>query len=243
MSTDKRARQKANRESRVAAAQATESRDRFRSRIITYGALAVLVVLVIVGISILSSDDEPSTSDIDPAATAPSDSTPLAIPEPGVVAPPPEKGVEMSWIWFVVGAVLSWGLYGPFLHKGQVALGNPLKAFLFVGVAYFLVGVLVPLASLASQGELKGFTAGGIGMSTFAGILGAVGAVCVIYSFRAGGTPLWVMPLVFAGAPIVNVLYSMWEHPPKTAPSPMLYVGFLMAAAGAYMVLHYKPQG
>lgn len=161
----------------------------------------------------------------------------------GVVAPPPEKGVEMSWIWFVVGAVLSWGLYGPFLHKGQVALGNPLKAFLFVGVAYFLVGVLVPLASLASQGEIKGFTAGGIGMSTFAGILGAVGAVCVIYSFRAGGTPLWVMPLVFAGAPIVNVLYSMWEHPPKTAPSPMLYVGFLMAAAGAYMVLHYKPQG
>jgi outer membrane protein assembly factor BamB len=161
----------------------------------------------------------------------------------GVVAPPPEKGVEMSWIFFVVGAILSWGLYGPFLHKGQVALGNPLKAFLFVGVAYFLVGVLVPLASLVSQDQLKGFNTAGVVMSTFAGVLGAVGAVCVIYSFRAGGTPLWVMPLVFAGAPIVNVLYSMWEHPPKTAPSPMLYVGFLLAASGAYMVLHYKPQG
>jgi uncharacterized membrane protein YeaQ/YmgE (transglycosylase-associated protein family) len=155
--------------------------------------------------------------------------------------PPPVKGVEMSWIWFVLGAVLSWGLYGPILHKGQVALGNPLKAFLFVGFAYFLVGVLVPLASLASQGELKGFTSGGMMTSTFAGILGALGAVCVIYSFKAGGTPLWVMPLVFAGAPIVNVLYSMWQHPPKTAPSPMLYVGFLLAATGAYMVLHYKP--
>ena len=161
----------------------------------------------------------------------------------GVLAPPPEKGAEMSWIWFVVGAVLSWGLYGPVLHKGQMALGNPLKAFLFVGFAYFLVGVLVPLASLASQGQLKGFTTAGMMTSTWAGVLGALGAVCVIYSFRAGGTPLWVMPLVFAGAPIVNVLYSMWQHPPKTAPSPMLYVGFLMAAAGAYMVLHYKPQG
>ena len=159
----------------------------------------------------------------------------------GMMAPP-EKGVEMSWIWFVVGAVLSWGLYGPVLHKGQVALGNPLKAFLFVGFAYFLVGVLVPLASLASQGELKGFTTAGMMTSTWAGVLGALGAVCVIYSFRAGGTPLWVMPLVFAGAPIVNVLYSMWQHPPKTAPSPMLYVGFLLAAAGAYLVLHYKPQ-
>jgi outer membrane protein assembly factor BamB len=161
----------------------------------------------------------------------------------GVLAPPRKEGVEMSWVWFLVGAVLSWGLYGPMLHKGQVDLGDPLKAFLFVGFAYFLVGVVVPLASLASQGQLKGFSAGGMTMSTFAGVLGALGAVCVIYAFRAGGTPLWVMPLVFAGAPLVNVLYSLWEHPPKTAPSPMLYVGFLLAATGAYMVLHYKPQG
>ena len=162
----------------------------------------------------------------------------------GAAAMPPQgKGVEMTWIFFVAGAILSWGLYGPALHKGQIALGNPLKAFLFVGLAYFLIGVLVPLASLASQGELKGFNSAGMTTSTVAGILGALGAVCVIYAFKAGGTPLWVMPLVFAGAPIVNVLYSMWEHPPKAAPSPMLYVGFLLAASGAYMVLHYKPQG
>jgi outer membrane protein assembly factor BamB len=153
------------------------------------------------------------------------------------------KGAEMSWIFFVVGAVLSWGLYGPVLHKGQVALGNPLRAFLFVGVAYFLVAVLVPLVSLASQGQLKGFTTAGVTTSTLAGVLGALGAVCVIYAFRAGGTPLWVMPLVFAGAPVVNVIYSLWQHPPKTAPNPMLYLGFLMAATGAYLVLHYKPQG
>jgi uncharacterized membrane protein YeaQ/YmgE (transglycosylase-associated protein family) len=78
--------------------------------------------------------------------------------------------------------------------------------------------------------------------ATIAGVLGAVGALCVIYSFRAGGNPLWVMPLVFAGAPVVNVLYTTWEHPPKAAPSPMLYVGFLLAATGAYLVLHYKPR-
>jgi hypothetical protein len=34
----------------------------------------------------------------------------------------------------------------------------------------------------------------------------------------------------------------MWEHPPKTAPNPLLYVGFVLAAAGGYLVLHYKPQ-
>ena len=149
----------------------------------------------------------------------------------------------MSWMMFVAGAILSWGLYGPWLHKGQVALGSPLRAFLCVGGAYFLVGVLVPAATLASQGQLKGWNTPGVTAATIAGVLGALGALSVIYSFRAGGSPFWVMPLVFAGAPIVNVLYSMWQHPPKAAPSPMLYVGFLMAAVGGYLVLHYKPQG
>jgi hypothetical protein len=50
------------------------------------------------------------------------------------------------------------------------------------------------------------------------------------------------MPIVFAGAPVVNVIYSMWTHPPKVAPSPLLYVGFALAAAGAGLVLYFKPQ-
>jgi hypothetical protein len=49
------------------------------------------------------------------------------------------------------------------------------------------------------------------------------------------------MPLIFAGAPVVTVLVTMATHPPKTAPSPMLYLGFLMAAAGAGMILYFKP--
>lgn len=148
----------------------------------------------------------------------------------------------MNWTWYVLGAVLSWGLYGPALHKGQVALGNPLRALLCVGVAYFLIGVLVPVIALASQGELRGFGAAGTVGATFAGVLGAIGAVCIIYAFRAGGLPTYVMPLVFGGAPVVNVLVSTWLHPPKVAPSPLLYVGFVLASAGAWMVLHYKPQ-
>jgi hypothetical protein len=52
-----------------------------------------------------------------------------------------------------------------------------------------------------------------------------------------------VMPLVFGGAPLVNVLVTMALHPPKTAPSPMLFVGFALASVGAGLVLYYKPQG
>jgi hypothetical protein len=49
------------------------------------------------------------------------------------------------------------------------------------------------------------------------------------------------MPIVFGGAPLVNVLVSMLTHPPKTSPNPLLYVGYVVTALGAGMVLYYKP--
>ena len=148
----------------------------------------------------------------------------------------------MLWIIFALGAAAAWGLYGPVLHQGQVDLKNPMRALLCVGVAYFLVGVIVPLISLSSQGQLGGFTTKGSLLAGAGGALGAVGAVCIIYAFRSGGVPTYVMPLVFAGAPVVNALFSMILHPPKQAPNPLVYVGMLLAATGAGMVLYFKPQ-
>jgi len=145
------------------------------------------------------------------------------------------------WILFVAGAVLSWGAYGVLLHQGQVQLGNPLKALLCVGVAYFLIGVLVPVAALSAQGAMGNFSSAGLVKATVAGGLGAAGAACIIYAFRTGGLPLYVMPLVFGGAPIVNVLVSLAIHPPKSAINPMLYVGFVLASIGAAMVLYFRP--
>ena len=147
----------------------------------------------------------------------------------------------MSWVVLAAGAALSWGLYGASLHRGQIDLGNPLRALLCVGVAYFLIGVLVPVGALTSQGELRNFNLSGTTTATLAGALGAIGAVCIIYSFRAGGSPTYVMPLVFGGAPLINVLATMAIHPPRTAPHPLLFVGFLLAAAGAGLVLYYRP--
>ena len=150
----------------------------------------------------------------------------------------------MPWIVLALGAALSWGLYGPALHTGQTKLGSPFRALLCVGLAYMLIGILVPLTALASQGELnaKGWNLAGFTQATMAGGLGAIGAVFIIYAFRAGGVPTYVMPLVFGGAPVVNVLLSMALHPPKAAPNPMLWVGFVLVAAGAGTVLYYKPQ-
>src|SRR3954451_9540739 len=109
----------------------------------------------------------------------------------------------MSWIFLAIGAAFSWGMYGPILHQGQTKLGSPFRALLCVGLAYFVIGVIVPVVALASQGELtsRGWNSGGVMGATLGGSLGAIGAVFIIYAFRAGGLPTYVMPLVFGGAP------------------------------------------
>ncbi|MQA30339.1 MAG: hypothetical protein GEU82_10950 [Luteitalea sp.] len=147
----------------------------------------------------------------------------------------------MVWVLFVAGAVLSWGAYGVLLHMGQTQLGNPLKALLCVGVAYFLIGVIIPVVSLGSTGGLSQFNTQGVITATVAGALGAAGAGCIIYAFRFGGLPVYVMPLVFGGAPVVNVLVTMAIHPPRAAINPLLYLGFLLASIGAGMVLYFRP--
>jgi len=147
----------------------------------------------------------------------------------------------MGWVIFVAGAILSWGAYGVFLNQGSVQLGSPLKALLCVGIAYFLIAIIIPVAGLSAQGGLSGFNSQGLVTATFAGALGAAGAVCIIYAFRFGGLPVYVMPLVFAGAPIVNVLVAMMIHPPKSSLNPLLFVGFVLASLGGWMVLYYRP--
>jgi hypothetical protein len=159
-----------------------------------------------------------------------------------------EKKSSMLWAIFAIGAALSWGVYGAMLHQGQMGLGSAqhrgLRALLCVGIAYFVIGVIVPVIGLASQGELKlqGFTASGATMATAAGALGAIGAACIIWAFKSGGVPNYVMPLVFGGAPVINVLVTMALHPPKSSVNPLLYVGMLLVVLGASLVLYFRPQ-
>lgn len=154
----------------------------------------------------------------------------------------------MNWLVFALLTVVSWGLYGAFLHTGQVAMADPVngryKAFLFVGLAYFLTAVLAPLLVLKLQGAAWSFPARGALWSLLAGTVGATGAFCVLLAFGAKGTPAVVMTIVFAGAPIVNALYSLLLHPPPGGWAGIrwqFYVGLLLAVLGAGLVTLYKP--
>src|SRR5208337_4265577 len=125
----------------------------------------------------------------------------------------------MNWLIFALMTVVSWGLYGIFLHSGQVGMADKsnglFKAFLFVGLAYFLTAVLAPLAVLMSRKADWNYPPAGMGWSLVAGIAGAAGAFCVLLAFSSGGTPGVVMSIVFGGAPIVNAVVAIYLNPPE----------------------------
>jgi len=162
------------------------------------------------------------------------------------------------WHAFVLGAVLSWGVYVPVLHEGQKELGEgkpsagSMRAFLCVGLAYFLTAVVVPLAlfALGATGDESLsfshdgiFNRHGVLFATLGGVAGAAGALCIILSIKSGGRPLFIAPLVFAGAPIVNAIVSLLWHPPREgSPDWKFFVGMVLAAVGAAMVLYSKSE-
>jgi hypothetical protein len=155
---------------------------------------------------------------------------------------------SQSWLVFALMTVLFWGLYGVFLHSGQVGMADPengrYKAFLFVGIAYLLTAVLAPSIVLVSKGSSWSFPTGGLGWSLFAGVVGALGAFCVLLAFGANGSPSVVMSIVFAGAPVVNAIVATAMHPPKGGWSSypwQFFAGIFLAALGGCLVTLYKP--
>ena len=154
----------------------------------------------------------------------------------------------MTWLYFVIITVLCWGLYGVLLHTGQMSMGDPIhgryKAFLFVGSAYLLIAVLAPTVMLVANGASWSFPVKGMLWSTLAGVVGAVGAFCVLLAFGAKGVPSVVMSIIFAGAPIVNAIAAMVMHPPAGGLSALRWqfiLGILLAALGGCLVTLFRP--
>lgn len=155
----------------------------------------------------------------------------------------------MAWLGFALLTVVSWGVYGVFLHTGQLAMNDPIngryKAFLFVGIAYFLTAVLAPLVVLMMNGADFKMPVQGMAWSLIAGIVGAIGAFGVLLAYGAKGTPPVVMSIVFGGAPVINSIVAIIQHPPAggvSAIKPQFFLGLLLAAAGGILVTLYRPQ-
>lgn len=158
---------------------------------------------------------------------------------------PTQSTPAFSWLFFALMTVITWGVYGVFLHKGQTYMADPVngryKAFLFVGIAYFLTAVLAPLAVLVLNKATWSFPQAGLWWSLIAGIVGAIGAFCVLLAFGAKGSPAAVMSIIFAGAPIVNAVVAITIEKNWANIRPVFLLGVVLAALGGYMVARYKP--
>lgn len=181
--------------------------------------------------------------------------------------------MTIPWWGYVIGAGLAWGTYVPLVFFGgqmltpadKGGIGGRLASILCVGVAYFVLAVLVPVVLMATRDDTKPDWKGvGLVFSGLAGVAGAVGAICVIFASKAavdqakieGVNPatyrVYIAPLIFCLAPLINTLMSLVWHPnAKTGdyavfhldvPGWKLWAGIVLVAAGTFLVLMSKEE-
>jgi hypothetical protein len=167
---------------------------------------------------------------------------------PGAAVGADEGGKWTDFIWqivFIALTIVCWGAYGPMLHKGQAAMDQSrLRPFLCVGLAYFLIAVLVPnMLLMTTLEEPSTYAQAGTLWSLLAGAAGAVGALGIILAFNFGGRPVYVMPLVFGGAPVVNSFWTIVAAGRTNEVRTMFMTGLVLVLAGSVMVLIFAPRG
>jgi hypothetical protein len=141
-------------------------------------------------------------------------------------------------------AVVSWGAYGPVLHNGQAAMHHSrMRPLICVGLAYFVIAVVVPYFFLGEVGEASTYRSMGTLWSLLAGAFGAAGALGIILAFKSGGRPVFVMPLVFGGAPVVNTFFTITTRGQWDQINPFFWAGLILVVAGSVMVLVLAPRG
>lgn len=143
--------------------------------------------------------------------------------------------------------ILCWGTYGPILRMGQAGMATVagevarLRPFVCVGLAYCLIGVIVPAVWLYLKGEKGDWTLKGIIWSLAGGALGAIGALGIVLAFTFGGAPAYVMPLVFGGAPVINAFLTIYWAGRVKEIGPLFLAGLIMVVIGAVTVLVTGP--
>jgi hypothetical protein len=210
---------------------------------------------------------------------------------------------SLPWWVYVIVAGLAWGTYVPIIFYGGTELttkpgtiGGRLASILCVGIAYFVMAVLIPIVLMISNSEDRPvWKMNGLVFSGLAGVMGAVGAICVIFASKAATETakgefdervtvlasrleaepdaakkaeiegelsafksdrtkylasyrIYIAPLIFCLAPLINTLLSLVWHPKPgepmhfdfTMPSWHLPLGILLVAAGTFLVLYSK---
>jgi hypothetical protein len=180
--------------------------------------------------------------------------------------------MTIPWWGYVILAGLAWGTYVPIVFYGGLELtpatqgiGGRLASILCVGIAYFVLAVVIPVVMMATGGDAAkpDWKASGLVFSALAGVMGAVGAICVIFASKAAVDQakldqvpvttyrMYIAPCIFCLAPIINTLLSSFWHPSKGGnwanfhfemPGWKMWLGIALAAVGTFLVLMSKEE-
>jgi len=210
----------------------------------------VLVALGMIGVFI----NKPQPTHANTAASSSADAKDLSDrSDPTDLSDPTDRtdrSDRAATNWLAIGlsiamAVVCWGSYGPFLHIGQAKMGGSrLRPFCCVGIAYFIIAVMVPVVLIESMAmhDSSAYSMWGMIWSVLAGTCGALGALGIILAFTYGGKPIFVMPLVFGFAPVINTLTSIVEKGKFESLNTMFAGSLLLGILGAVTVLLNAPK-
>jgi len=175
---------------------------------------------------------------------------------------------KYEWLLWVGLAGLAWGTYVPLIFYGGSELigkgiSGRLMAILCVGIAYVVIAVVFPLYMfLSRQAEWPTMTTTGLVFAGLAGVAGAVGALCVIFASKsavqaakeagldAATYRLYIAPIIFGLAPVINTVVSLLWHPEPGKPFRFgfdmpgwkLGLGIILVGIGAALVLFGKEE-
>ncbi|MFY7953235.1 MAG: hypothetical protein ACOVT5_12075 [Armatimonadaceae bacterium] len=104
--------------------------------------------------------------------------------------------MNIPWWGYVILAGLSWGTYVPIIFFGggelsaKPGIGGRLMAIICVGVAYLVLAIVIPVIVFltnqsAWQEDVNKSNTGGYIFAGLAGVMGAVGAICVVFASSA----------------------------------------------------------
>ncbi|MEO0447184.1 MAG: hypothetical protein AAF191_14010, partial [Verrucomicrobiota bacterium] len=119
-----------------------------------------------------------------------------------------------------------------------------IRSMVSISLAYVILalggGLLVFASGLEPHGEV---TQTGVTRGLLAGLITTAGAWGIVFGNRfVKGGPSIVMPLVFAGAPVVNSFFAIiWLGLSWSSIHLLFWIGLVIIAYGGYLVLSNKP--
>jgi hypothetical protein len=161
---------------------------------------------------------------------------------------PAEHAVDERLNWWFLPAValvwVFWGKYGVQVHtsiEGFKKSGT--RAMIALSTAYVLVAIVAMSVVLMGFDPGAVFSRAGFTRGLVAGLITTLGAWGIVFGNRyVKGGPSIVMPLVFAGAPVVNSFYVMGAGGAAwSSVDVRFWIGIVVIMVGGYLVLTNKP--